>query len=414
MSADAPGARAWRRAVAVAALTALAYAVADATWRWARHRALVRAPQLSRLRLLDRPLVRFDAELGYRYEPDRVVRQASVDVAFQVRSVNRIAVNAQGWISHRPYPRTPDPGEFRIAVFGDSFTACTFSDDTWPDRLEDFLAGSGADGSGPPVRVLNYAMDATGVVQWPRVALSEAEPVQPDLWLVAFIEADLWRDFKWMATLPPAPGDAFSLQIVSDAPTEALGDPAAQLSFRLVLPGGEELSAPERAARVRAALRRRIDVLPWFSPRPELVLGLLSQGGVRLPPFLRPRLRLRGDPEERRDDPERLKRAEEALSGFTRRRGWTLLLHLPTRAEVDARQAANLGPLSTRLPVVSLLPDLLALPDADASGTWYQADNGHLTDAGASAYARAVARLLARTGALVAPMARREPPPAGR
>jgi hypothetical protein len=386
-------------AVLVAAVAfLLVYVAAEAVFRVRRHRELRALERLPRVRLLSAPLLRFDREVGFRYVPGARVRQTTLGADLAVVSTNLIRVNNRGHVHPRDEPEGREPGEFRIGVLGDSFTACTFNDLPWPAALEDRLnadAGARARRGLTRVRVMNFGMDATGFAQWPAVYAHEVARFAPDLLVVAFIENDLWRDFKWMDTLAPEPGTPYAIVLVSETLPVRLDNPDALLSWRVVM-ADEAADATQRRAALRAILDRKLAAMPWLSPRPELIGHLLARAQVDLPSLLRPRLSYRPERPGRFGNERRLVRAVQSMRDLARH-GPTLFLHLPARPATD-EQDGRLPELRARAPELSLRSLAGELGEAARQAnteSWYQPDSGHLTDAGAQAYAAAAARVLA-------------------
>lgn len=399
-AASRPPAR-LRALAAAAALLAwlVVYGSAEAVFRVLRHRELRALERLPRVRLLSAPLLRFDREVGFRYVPGARVRQTTLGADFAAVSTNLIRVNNQGHVHPRDEPEAREPGEFRIGVMGDSFTACTFNDLPWPAALEErlnahreALARRGLS----RVRVVNFGMDATGFAQWPAVHEHDVARFAPDLLVVAFIEPDLWRDFKWMDTLEPPPGASYAVMLVSDSLPVRLDNPDASLAWRVVMAEAAAADPARRRAALREILDGKLAAMPWLSPRPELLGHLLARAQVDLPSLLRPRLSYRPERPGRFGSESRLRRAVESMRALARR-GPTLFLHLPTRGG-DGGQEGWLPELRARAPELalrSLAADLHEAARASSPASWYQPDNGHLTDEGASAYAGAAARALA-------------------
>ena len=96
------------------------------------------------------------------------------------------------------------PGEFRIAVIGDSFTDCTNTN--WPDVLHDLLNQDEQLKARLKVSnfsVLNFGRSGIGLQQFAAIYDHEVAAYHPDLVLVNFITGDIYRKFLWISPLEP-------------------------------------------------------------------------------------------------------------------------------------------------------------------------------------------------------------------
>lgn len=83
--------------------------------------------------------------------------------------------------------------QYKIAVFGDSFTHWNRNGSTWPDLLQIQLS-TVADSN---VVALNYGRGGYGILQMIDLAGAITPRIQPDLTIIAFITDDLTRDRWW-------------------------------------------------------------------------------------------------------------------------------------------------------------------------------------------------------------------------
>ena len=114
-----------------------------------------------------------DTELGYRFVPNstKVVDGSMRDFA------TRVNINSYGFRSPE-YDVKPEPGTYRVALFGDSqvFGVGVDTDDMVNARMEELLN----QGSGPNCQVLNFGMPATGTIAQGRVLEEFALEWEPD------------------------------------------------------------------------------------------------------------------------------------------------------------------------------------------------------------------------------------------
>lgn len=383
--------------ISLAAVIA-SYAVAEGVFRALRYRELRSVSQLDRVRVLDSPLLRLDAEMGFRYLPNKSVLQLSLESGVVVRT-NTIRINNTGHLSARPYSVDPPAGVFRIAVIGDSFTACSFNDFTWSDLLQDLLNEDPSLAEAAGVKrfeVLNFGMDGTGFLQWPSVYAHDVSAYRPNLVLIAFIESDLWRPFKWMDTFRPYPGADYQLMMISESLPVNLDNPAAFLASQIVLTPTDAADPLRRQRMLQEALALRRAAMPWLSLRPELIGTLLTQADWPTPRLLSPRLQYRPDRPPRRGISERLANAVRAIRSIESEAP-VFLLHLPLETELvqgSAVQAVDRLLVEARpTPAASLVGCLLRRTPGRQAG-WFLRNNLHLSDEGVRVYAGAILETL--------------------
>jgi hypothetical protein len=108
--------------------------------------------------------IKFDPIRGYLLTqmPSRVARVNYGKVEY----MGSFRGNLQGFPDHDDFSiKRLSPGERRVAVFGDSFTAATMEPlnaPNWPNRVEDLCR---ARGSGPLI-TLNFSLDGGGLANW--------------------------------------------------------------------------------------------------------------------------------------------------------------------------------------------------------------------------------------------------------
>ncbi|MGB5408654.1 MAG: SGNH/GDSL hydrolase family protein [Thiogranum sp.] len=136
--------------------------------------------------------VHFDPVLGYRFTP---VPSRFTEITFgRPEFLASFSGNSQGF--NAPYdfiPQRTDPDTFRIAVFGDSFTAAEYLSKSWPTVVEDL-----ARKDGPDLELLNFSISGAGLANWWSIlkGLVEAEDYDVDALLFAVFHGDLGRGFS--------------------------------------------------------------------------------------------------------------------------------------------------------------------------------------------------------------------------
>jgi hypothetical protein len=372
------------------------YLSSEVLFRVVRYRELGVLP-VSVLRVLDAPIVRLDADIGFRYVPGTTARHLLLDDQNRVVRSNLMRINRAGHVSPREDTLEKAPEEFRIAVLGDSFTACHQNETPWPIRLEDLLNADTAVLAAlgrSRVKVLNFGMFATGFAQWPAVYEHEVARYRPDLVIVAFIENDLWRGFKWADTVRPDPDTPYRLVLLSERLPVALGNPYVLMAQNIVLSPEDAAEPDRRRTLLQDALHRKLSTLPWWSPHPEVIAVLLRSASIAAPDSLRPRLPARNKVWSRWNAKANLHEIGVAIRAIADREE-TLLLHLPLANELSEAEQKIPADLfgDPTLEVRSLLPALLR--KKEAVDDWFIPHDGHLTEDGARSFAEAARDVLA-------------------
>lgn len=147
----------------------------------------------------------FAPDIGFRYRPNTNVLLQLVGADNEVRLANRFRVNNHGHVSLTDDTIQKPHDQFRIAVLGNSFTASVNQNTPWPSLLEQRLNADGGlrDSLGASsVKVLNFGLEGTGIVQWNDVFLHDSRRYDPDLVLINFLSDDIRRRYSWRDVLP--------------------------------------------------------------------------------------------------------------------------------------------------------------------------------------------------------------------
>lgn len=108
----------------------------------------------------DKPAIHFDAFTGFRYH-GKNTRHAKVS-KHHVEYCATIYGNNLGFPDKHDF--SPDRQQNsipRICVLGDSFSAATYLETNWPDRVEEL-----AQKKGTPIELLNFSLDGAGIANW--------------------------------------------------------------------------------------------------------------------------------------------------------------------------------------------------------------------------------------------------------
>lgn len=185
--------------------------------------------------------------------------------------------NNVGLLSDHPYRIERDPvrPEFRITVFGDSFTGVVTATRQWTDYLEKILNASSSLRSlvnGREFRVFNFGAPGMGFPNFWDTYTEKARPFDPDMLVVNYIEPDFSRT-------RPANGQYYLFDTeeqVSQAADVFKQFVAAQPNVLLTLaPVLDDLTGPPHYTRTEAVLGR----VPAASHRVMRDL-MLSFGGA--------------------------------------------------------------------------------------------------------------------------------------
>ena len=377
--------------------TILTYYAIEAGYRYWRYSELVDG--LFAFYGVDKPFMEFDEKIGFRYKPNLVVHQSYFDDDNVKRMSNTIRTNNFGHISPRDDQLARRPDEFRIAVLGDSFTACTRNVDVpWPTVLEDrlnadenFKAAVGKS----TIKVINFGMDGSAINQWPAVYRHEAARFKPDLVLVSFVFDDVLRRFKWRGLLERLPGDDYQAVMVSTSLPLELTNPDVIVADTIVIPSSAFENPQARRDIGRAVAKRKLRFVPWFSPRPELLGVLSNRLQLPTPSFLYPRIVYRWTSLREGDREKGLTLSVKALRWLKEAHPDLHVIHAPSWNELAAGKPDDLvAALIERTPKVGLTsmigfmdkPADLAAAEKLFNLPW----DGHFSAAGVNAYAKGV------------------------
>jgi hypothetical protein len=139
-------------------------------------------------------IYRYNAEFGYEYAPNSRAKVVLVREGEVVRSTE-VRVGPYGNLGDGVKSWTNE--DFKIAVFGDSFTANPVAYNLWTD----YLAAPLSTAIKKKVSVMNLARDGFGLLSIIHLAACSLDSVKPDLVIIAFIVDDLTRARFWRANI---------------------------------------------------------------------------------------------------------------------------------------------------------------------------------------------------------------------
>jgi hypothetical protein len=375
-----------------------AYALVEAGYRLYQYNHLLSKYRAFWFWSVESPLYVVDSQTGYRYKSDSLLTSRYFNEKDDLIRSNPIRVNYSGHISSRNDPGDKPGDEYRVAILGDSFTACTTNTLPWSDLLEsnlnqdqDLKRSLGVQS----FRVINCGMDGTGIVQWPRVYDADASRFKPDLVVVNFITGDISRQFIYRDSIMVASKTAdYQVTITCSSLPPTLQNRDCTFA-RVIVANPTLFNDKSRTSEIKKEIYdTTVRSLPWFSPYPE-ILALSRMNGMK------PRLHL----ENQRLNPY-FQTAEEAVSASSKalreiadKKPSLLIFHHPTLDELlhPTRELPQIvESLMTQSRPLKIETMLRYLPAADRTeiSSWYIANDGHPSDYGCQLYARAmVARL---------------------
>jgi hypothetical protein len=136
----------------------------------------------------------FDAHAGYRYTPNFTGQRGHP-------WNSHWRTNSHGHVSRFEYPKRKPPGEYRIAVVGDSMTANITNNVRWTEVLQEQLNASPqwqASVAGRLTRVMNSGIDGMGMVQFGALVRHHVMEFEPELIVVNFISDSFLRRVRYL------------------------------------------------------------------------------------------------------------------------------------------------------------------------------------------------------------------------
>lgn len=372
----------------------ITYSVLEAAYRIYKYMRL-RQGYRYYFQSVDAPLYRFDPDIGYRHRPNVTLHHRQFDPDNHLLISNVIRVNNLGHIAPRDDMIYKPRSEFRIAILGDSFTACITNDVPWPVLLEDILNTDDTLKRMLNVstfKVINLGMSGTGIVQWARVYEHEVERFDPDLVIVNFVTDDIQRKFLYRTTVNlHTPTTDYSLTLTCTSLPLTLDNKDCAL-VRIIVIDPRIVNDKKELVRIKREIHEeRVKRIPWFALYPELLARAV---GYRF--GLRARLHPGSDFTlyyENQD--EAMNASLEALRAITSKHPKVLILHNPTYDELRSRKTPSsvleLMKKDRHLKI-QLMTQFLPVQTDDAHiKRWFNLPyDAHFSNYGAGVYARAV------------------------
>lgn len=322
---------------------------------------------------------------------------------------SRIRTNNLGYRAERNWSIQKAPGEFRIAVIGDSMTAGVMSDQAWTETTERALNASPRFLqvlNARRVTVMNFGVVGAGFDTMAQVAMDHSRRFNPDFTVVSFIGPDIFRPrLNIEPLLDPGPlpriyqravdisAEGLSAQTLAVCTAEpvALGLPHCRPSTILRVDDAIALD-PSRLQQAKLALSRGIlggEI--WRSTRSYALDAALG----------RPFRLVDNDPFATSETEEQMvRRSAASIARLRRAAPEALFLYNPTVTELlerthrpaladNLRQAAN-------LPLV-WMGERLPQASPEEIRTWFNLPHDtHFSNRGAEIYGFHAAEAIAR------------------
>jgi len=339
------------------------------------------------------------------------------DPAHHLTHDAHVKTNAQGFISSKDYPLARSGKEFRIALVGDSFTACITNDFPWGDALEDELNRDEAfkkKVNADMIRVMNFGTPGAGFHLFARSYVRYAEQFAPDMVVVNYIEDDFPREgdsnlVDDLDTIARSPEPAMAYVRVQEARIRVLGEyseelvqkygdpfriPGLSLSSFFVIEDDNLAFDKAKMDSIKSELANR-----YF--RPRLWKTWRSHAITRLMGS-RFQLEPRGAyfPPAAPGVDARVAHAVQALRAIQKRNAHMVVLRNPVYGDLkDKHDVKYTEPLQTALADIEVVRMEKYLPvdrGADDIYKWFNLpSDGHWSNHGAKLYAAAVHQALA-------------------
>jgi len=393
----------------------ITYLGAECGYRWYMYRTLVAADYP--VTIASAPIYD-DATPGY-YRPHTTFHWRRFDAQHNLLHECQVAINNRGFISANDYSVDKPAGEFRIALIGDSLTACITNDTPWADLLEKELNGDAALKqrlAARTIRVMNFGLAEAGLHKFAINYRNFASDYSPDFVIVNYIEDDFPRegnanlllDQPSRATKAAAPKDYFAqvqeakIQILGNITPESyrayadpLQIPEASPGFFFVVEDDAVTFDKEKIASIkREAANRYLSTRLWRSWHPHLLYRALGQ------PFsLNYADRMFASLSYNVSD--QVEHALQAIYDIQSRHPQVILLRNPLIQDLDGRvsQQDATRLLEQRAPDLKIVRMEKYMPLENGQKdiyTWFNLPHdGHFSNYGVKIYAHAVHQVIA-------------------
>ncbi len=389
----------------------LTYGILEVAYRLYQYYELTsRSLNYYSIQTVEAPLYLFDEQIGYRYKPNSELRYRRFTGDNDPMLSNSISINKHGHVSQSDYTVAKPSDEFRIAVLGDSFAASITNDIPWPTFLEKKLNNDedlkrylGVS----TIRVLNFGMDGTGIVQWPNVYEYEAQRFDPDLVIVDFITDDILRKFIWRTTVEPTSSTSiYQLVLTCSSPPADIENKNCTIAYPIVVDSHIVDNKNDLAAMKEEIYLESVSQIPWFSLHAELVAKTMGS-----PSWFPTKLNLNPQYNPRYEENEAIRESLNALRAISAKHPRVLILHNPAldlvlqildnqSPDVAVKHSMVLAPLLANLltagedlgivPMIDLVSKEYYRGSIDVEQIFNLPNDAHFSNYGAEVYSQLV------------------------
>jgi hypothetical protein len=341
---------------------------------------------------------KFHSKLGFRYLPKVSFTAHWLTNQNKEFSRSSIQINNLGFVSPNSDSVDKPKGEFRIVVIGDSFSACFHNNLPWPVTLERILNADKAlkkSVENRQFKVMNLGKDGIGIEQFEAILEHEAGLFSPDLILVSFITADIFRRFTWRDNVLTSTGtEKYQATLICSSLPVALSNPDCTFTNTVVVPQGAEKDL-YRIQKTKEVLAQTLaENLSWYTPYPTFLNYWL---GGRLEAILgKSPLRERTVLFENKE--QAIEASANAMRRMRIKEPRIVFLHTPIDHEINALGIAPIAGeviKKSGVQAISLLDHYPKTPNHDEVIRWsHYPHDPHLTDEGALVQAKAVYRAI--------------------
>lgn len=382
--------------------TFVSYYVCEAVYRSSKYMQLIDGTYFP-VSVTETPFQRFDPDTGFSYLPNTITRFLKFNPDDERLLVdNTIHINNKGHVSRNDDLFEKPAAEFRIAMLGDSYTACLEMREPWPDILQKLLNQDQKLKKALGVstfKVINFGQYGIGITQCAKIHQYEVSRYDADLVVLNFVTDDLLRRFIYRNVVERDLGE-FRYHIAISSHTLPCAAVNPKSSFGAVSVARTDFESPEKWLRLKKDIasfqRHRIR---WLSLYPEL---LASRIGYRF--GFHPHLEGYDQLAHYLDDDTGFPLAIEACRQIESTSRDAIFLFIPVNEYVPLQENQTMyqSPLVRR--IVTAAPELnvtdmsdylfRAISDPRELQRCFIPNDGHFTDFGGSVYAQAVYKML--------------------
>jgi hypothetical protein len=342
------------------------------------------------------------------YKQNLNIKWMQFDGNHNLLRMNRIITNNQGYVSENDYSFLKPSGEYRIAIIGDSLTACVTNDFPWPDILEKIL---NKDNNLKILldiknfKVLNFGVQGAGFENFAQIYNNKVIKYCPDLIIVNFIEDDFRRMSIQKSKTDAGPSsksdpyiniDGIKIRMLCKSGPVSLDNPECVPSYEFIVKDSELAFDKEKVIRVKRFVAKQFfhnklifSLYPYAFERIVLKRGFGYQRYWRKP----------GEKSNIVDDITFVEKGIESIRAIRNGQYPLLVVHSPSNLELHNRTRPPLVIEAMKrdkdLKIVFMADYFPEQKDIKEISKLYNLPHdGHWSNLGATKYAEAVHKML--------------------